>query len=126
MAKKLQSKKTPTTALSQHSVDIATLVNRFYQVVGDVNSQKDSQLFLNDFLTESEITAFAKRLAIAVELDAGKSYDKIRQEYGVSTATISVVSEMISKPGMQLALKKVKTDNWAEQMSEKIVTFLKK
>lgn len=93
------------------------MIERFYQVVGDLRDSRESKLFFLDFLTESERLTFAKRLAIALELEKKKSYEEIRKLYGVSSATISSVAEMIQTPGMQLALKKINTEKWADQMT---------
>lgn len=102
------------------AAEVQHLVDTFYQVVGDLRNEQESKTFLLDFLTESERLTFAKRLAIGLELQAGKSYDAIRKEFGVSSATISSVAEMTKTPGMQLALKKVATEKWADQMSGKL------
>lgn len=121
-----KNQKPKTASAVESDPQLKHFIQTFYQLIGDMNSQADSQVFLSDFLTESEIKAFAKRLAIAVELESGKSYERIRAQYAVSTATISVVSEMMSKPGMILALKKIKTDHWADNMSDKIIKFFQK
>lgn len=97
------------------------LIQRFYQVVADLRTDEESKVFFLDFLTDSERQTFAKRLAIALELQSGKSYENIRQQYGVSSATISTVAEMMSSPGLQLALKKINTEQWAEEKSKKFM-----
>lgn len=99
------------------------ILSRFFQVTGDLRTGSEARLFLTDFLTESERMTFAKRLAIAVELEDGKSYEEIRKIYGVSSATISSVAEMMSKDGVQLALKKVKTEQWADAWADKILKY---
>jgi uncharacterized protein YerC len=113
MPRKSTKKKTPTKKVKAPSSssmlstpEVQHLVDTFYQVVGDLRNENESKLFLLDFLTESERLTFAKRLAIGLELQAGKSYDAIRKEFGVSSATISSVAEMTKSAGMQLALKK--------------------
>lgn len=100
---------------------VTQIVDRFFQVVGDLRSQTESKQFLLDFLTESERITFAKRLAIALELQAGKSYEEVRKLYGVSSATISTVASMMKSDGMKLAFRKIDTDNWAAKMNEKFL-----
>lgn len=99
--------------------DSQRLLAQFFQVVGDLRDPQESHTFLTDFLTDSEQLTFAKRLAIAIELEAGKSYDAIRKQYGVSSATISTVAELMRTAGMKLALKKIANEKWSTQMSDK-------
>lgn len=120
-SKEEQPKVATAPALSRHTAQ--EIVEVFYQVVGDLRNVKESKTFLLDFLTDSERLTFAKRLAIGLELQSGKSYDTIRKEFGVSSATISMVAEMSKSVGMQLALKKVSTEKWATQVSGKFFKF---
>lgn len=101
------------------------MIDRFYQVVGDLRNGDEAKTFLLDFLTRSERATFAKRLSVAIALEEGKSYEEIRKLYGVSSATISSVAEMMISKGMQLAIKKHKTDQWAESWAEKILKKIK-
>ena len=111
--------KAPLSQLSEE------LIQRFYQVVADLHDDQESRTFFLDFLTDSERATFAKRLAIALELQSGKSYENIRQHYGVSSATISTVAEMMTSPGMLLALKKINTEQWAEDKSKKFMKLFR-
>ena len=101
------------------------MIDRFYQVVGDLRTGEEAKTFLLDFLTKSERATFAKRLSVAIALDEGKSYEEIRKLYGVSSATISSVAEMMISKGMQLAIKKFQTDQWADNWAEKILKKIK-
>lgn len=100
------------------------LIDRFFQVVGDLYGKNESRQFLHDFLTQSERITFAKRLAIALELDAGKSYEEIRKGFGVSTATISTVADLMKQPGMKMGIAKVKTEAWADSWAEKLLKIV--
>src|SRR5258708_33624389 len=90
-----------------------TLEKNFATVVADLKNVIEVQVFLRDFLTETERAIFIKRLGIAVLLHAGKSYDEIQKTLGVSSATVSTVMDMVAKKGVQLALKKIADDQWA-------------
>lgn len=96
-----------------------------YQVVNDLKSEEEVTTMINDILSETEKLAVAKRLAIAMFLDKGRSYENIRETLKVSSATIASVQEMLGNPGFQLALRKVKAEEWAEQWSEKITGLFK-
>ena len=97
----------------------------FAQTVTDLRDLNESDTFLADFLTKSEYDAFAKRLAIAYFLKKGKSYSNIKNNLKVSSATIAEIRVLMEKPGIQLALKKIEAEEWANQWSEKIKKFVK-
>ena len=96
-----------------------------YQVMADLRSEVEVTTVLNDLLSETEKLALAKRLAIATFLDKGRSYDNIRETLKVSSATIASVQEMMGSQGFQLALRKVKAEEWAGQWGEKISKLFK-
>ena len=95
------------------------------QAIADTKDLNETNTFLSDFLTESEYEGFAKRLAVAYWLKKGRSYNNIRTNLKVSTATIASVQTMMKKPGFQIALKKVEAEEWANQWSKKIKKFVK-
>lgn len=95
------------------------------QLVSDIRDLNESDVFLADFFTDSEYEAFAKRLAIAYWLRKGRSYNNIKQNLKVSSATIASVQTMMDKPGFELAIKKIEAEEWANQWSEKIKKFIK-
>lgn len=92
----------------------------FFQTVADIKTAKEAELFLHDFLTESEKENFAKRLAVAYWLKKGRSYKNIKDNLKVSSATVASVQDIVSKKGVQMALKNIEADEWANQWSEKI------
>lgn len=97
-----------------------------FQVLADAKSDADMEIVLRALLKESEILTIAKRLAIAVFLDKGQSYDHIRDTLNVSSATIASVAENMNKKGMQVALTRVKAEEWADVWSIKISRALEK
>jgi uncharacterized protein YerC len=116
-----KAKKTNTEQVFPKPAASDEIFERFFQVVGDLRNEEESKTFLLDFLTDSERITFAKRLAIGLELQSGKSYEDVRKMYGVSSATISTVASMMKSAGMKLALRKVSTEKWADQMSHKFL-----
>lgn len=98
----------------------------FYQVLHDSKNEVEVEHVLRALMSDTEILAVAKRLAIAVFLDKGHSYEHIKNVLKVSSATIASVAESMNDRGMQMALQKVKADEWAEVWSAKISNALEK
>ena len=79
-----------------------------------------------DLFSETERQAVIKRLSIAIFLDKGRSYENIKSYLKVSSATIASVGEKMADPGMQLAIRKVKAEEWADDWSQKISSIVDK
>jgi TrpR-related protein YerC/YecD len=92
----------------------------FSQAIADLRDVSEADKFLTDFLTVTEFESFSKRLAVAYWLKKGRSYNNIKDNIKVSTATIASVQTMMEKPGFQLAIKKMEAEEWASQWAEKI------
>ena len=93
-----------------------------YQVLADLKRPKDVKMFLEDVLSDVEKTVLAKRLGIAVYLNKGRSYEVVRQDLKVSSATIASVQKWLDGggEGLQLALKAIEADEWAGEMASKV------
>ncbi len=98
----------------------------FFQVVADLSSPQETETFFADILSEQEIEAIAKRVAIAHYLSYGRSYNNIQENLKVSTSTIAQVEKMLPSPGFQTALKKIEAERWANDWSAKIEKLFKK
>lgn len=98
----------------------------FYKLVEDINSASEAKLIFTDLLSETEQQAIVKRLAIAIFLDKGRSYENIKHYLKVSSATIASVTEKMGDPGMERALQKVKAEEWADDWSKKISSLVSK
>ncbi len=101
------------------------ITETFIQVITDLRDTSETKTFLKDFFNETELEAYTKRLAIAYWLKKGRSYNNIKENIKVSSATIASVQSMIDKPGFKLALKKIEAEEWANKWSEKIKRFIK-
>ena len=97
----------------------------FAQTICDLRDLGETKSFLKDFFNTTEFEAFSKRLAIAYWLKKGRSYNNIKENLKVSSATIATVQSMMDKTGFKLALKKMEAEEWANQWSEKIKRFIK-
>ncbi len=97
-----------------------------YQVLADAKSEVDIEIILKALMSETDLQALAKRLAIAVFLDKRQSYEHITDVLKVSTATIASVAENMNKKGIQLALNRVKAEEWADVWSIRLSRALEK
>lgn len=95
------------------------------QVFADIKSAEEMEKFLEDFLTSGELEILSKRLAIAYWLKKGRSYDNIKQNLKVSSATIAAVQSSMDKAGFQKAIKMIEAEEWATQWAEKIKKFVR-
>jgi TrpR-related protein YerC/YecD len=90
------------------------------QAICDLKDVDETEMFLTDFFAESEYEAFAKRLAIAYWLKKGRTYQNIKENLKVSSATVASVEKDMKKPGFALLLKKVEAEEWASKWAERI------
>lgn len=92
-----------------------------YQVIADIHHPKEAEIVLKDILQNTELKVTAKRLAIAYWLDKGRSYEDIKTNLAVSSATVSGIAEkMKKKSGIEIALQKIRADEWADRWVKKI------
>ena len=91
-----------------------------HQMLADAKNPDEVRQVLQDLLSSGEHTVVAKRLAIAIFLDKGRSYENIKETLKVSSATIASVQEIMGSAGLQLALQKVKAEEWADGWARKI------
>jgi uncharacterized protein YerC len=99
--------------------------DKLAQLIADLPSKEKAQLFLQDFLTETEYTSLAKRLAIIYYLASDKSYEEIKRDVKVSSATIASMQNLLENKssGIYVALKFLKADEWAQKWSQKLSGF---
>jgi len=92
------------------------------QVIADINNRQQAEQFLHDFLTETELVALTKRLAVALSLDKKISYENIKNQLQVSSATIASVQSAMQKypKGFRIALRLAKAEEFATKWSQKI------
>lgn len=96
-----------------------TLLTQLSTVLADFSHPAEVELFLQDFFTDTEINVFTKRLGIIYRLHIGESYEKIKDELKVSSATIASMSELVNKTGIQAGIKKITIDQWAATIFKK-------
>ena len=102
-----------------------SLFHQLVTVLADYHRPYELDVFLRSFLTPTEQIVLAKRLAIARMLEAGCSYEDIKLELKVSSATIASVAEIMATPGIQSALSKLRIDDWADKIASKVIRLFK-
>jgi len=101
------------------------IIKTFIQTLDDLKGIKEKEIFLNDFFNDQELETYTKRLAIAYWLKKKRSYENIKNNLKVSSATIATVEKMLNSEGYKLAIKKMEADDWANVWSEKIKKYIK-
>ncbi len=111
----MQTSAKPLTRQNEH-----LLFKQLSTLLADLDHPKQMEIFLREFLTQTEQLVFAKRLAILWELHQGKSYEEIKDKLNVSSATISSVSEIISRKSLTstlaLLVKDARLSRWLDQL----------
>lgn len=99
------------------------IINTFFQTIEDLSDKEDLAIFFGDFFTKNELETYSKRLAIAYWLNKKRSYQNIKTNLKVSSATIASVEKLLNTSGIKLAIKKMTAEEWANRWSEKINKF---
>ena len=97
-----------------------------FGILSELKTPDEIKMVLGDILTESELTSVIKRLGIAVYLDKGRSYEDIKNNVKVSSATIASVAENIGNSGWQEMIKRIKAEQWATDWTDKITKSIKR
>lgn len=82
--------------------------------------------FLSTFLSSTELTVLAKRLAILKRLHENYSYEQIQKDLAVSSATISSVSQIKDSEASTRVINMLSVHDWASDAADKIRTWLAK
>lgn len=67
-----------------------------YKAVLSLKNESECEAFFEDLCTPQELSAIAQRLSVASMLTDGYVYNKIVEETGASTATISRVNKTLN------------------------------
>jgi uncharacterized protein YerC len=102
------------------------LEKMFCGLLSETDSPEKIKIFFDDLLTEGERMAVLKRMGIAIYLDKKRSYEDIKNNIKVSSATIASVSEKMGNEGWQEMIKMIKAEEWASEWSDKLSGRIKK
>lgn len=97
-----------------------SLEKMLLRVMTEIKTEEEMELVVKNLLTEGEWSAVVKRLGIALYLDKGRSYEDIKNNIMVSSATIASVAESLGESGWQEMIRRIKAEDWAESWSKKI------
>lgn len=98
----------------------------FIKIVSDLKNPKDVESFIKDILSPTEKIMLSKRLAIAVLLSKGYTYENIDNILKVSSPTIMTVSYFLKNGdgGYQKAVNKIFNMEKKEELVDKIEEIL--
>ncbi len=101
---------------SDHEDLLRDLINAF----SSLKSPTEAALFVQDLLTEKEVTNLSKRLRIAKLFLEGKKYEEIEKELHASHETVAKIGAWLAQKGegfrlvIQRLPKKQKVKDWRE------------
>jgi len=101
------------------------LLRTFAQMIDDLGSPKEIEIFLKDFFDDEELTKYVKRLAIAYWLKKGRDKENIQRNLQATPKEISEARKSLKKEGINLALKKIEAEEWADVWVKRIKKFSK-
>lgn len=96
-----------------------------FQMVADIKTPHEAEAIFKNLLSETELVTVIKRLATGYWLTKKRSYEVIKENLKVSSATIATIAQDMKSPGWQLAMKKVLAEEWATKWEQKIKDLLK-
>jgi uncharacterized protein YerC len=102
------------------------LLRTFSQMIDDLDSPKEIEIFLKDFFDEAELEKYIKRLAIAYWLKKGRDTENIKRNLLATPKEIVEAEKSLKKEGVKLALKKIEAEEWANVWSERIKKVVSK
>ena len=83
-----------------------------FEGILQLKNVEECYLFFKDICTIKEFMALAQRFLVARQLDAGKNYNEVYEDTGVSSATICRVNKCLQygDGGYRLVLDRLKED----------------
>lgn len=89
------------------------LADMLYQMVADIKSPAEAEEIFQGLLSETELITVIKRLGVGYWLIKKRSYEIIKGNLKVSSATIATIQRDLDKPGWKSAIKKILAEEWA-------------
>lgn len=97
-----------------------------WQMVADIKNPQEAENIIGGILTDTELSAVSKRLAVGYWLTKNRSYEVIKENLKVSSATIATVQQDLKKSGWKAAITKIEAEEWATKWEARIKAFLNK
>ena len=102
------------------------ILRMWYQLTADIKTPEEAEKIFDGLFSKTELITIAKRLGVGYWLSKARSYENIKQNLKVSSATIASVQQDLKKGGWKEAIKKITADEWASVWEEKIKNLFKK
>jgi TrpR-related protein YerC/YecD len=82
---------------------------RLFKAILSLETEEECSAFFEDICTIKEIQDLSQRLAVADMLNSGEKYQKIEEDTGASTATISRINKCLNygSGGYRTVLEKI-------------------
>ncbi|TSC85430.1 MAG: Uncharacterized protein G01um101416_858 [Microgenomates group bacterium Gr01-1014_16] len=100
------------------------ITGMWYQLIADTKTKEDAEKIFGDLLSETELEAVSKRVAIAYWLAKGRSYENIKENVKVSSATIAAVQQELKREGWKMAMEKIMAEEWSSKWDSKVKSFI--
>jgi uncharacterized protein YerC len=101
------------------------LIKTFAQMIADLDSPKEIETFLTDFFGEEELETYIKRIAVAYWLKKGRDTENIKRNLLATPKEIDLAKNLLKKEGVELAIKYIEAEEFANVWAEKIKKFTK-
>lgn len=84
-------------------------IDQLFEAILTLKSVEECYIFFDDLCTVNEIQSMSQRLEVARMLSKGNTYNRIEEDTGASTATISRVKRCLNygNDGYKLALERL-------------------
>lgn len=102
-----------------------TLNNTFLQLIEDLKTKDEIEIFFKDLLGEKEYKNIVKKLALIYWLRKKRPKDIIKNNLGVSDKEIVESEKQMDKDGIKLGIKYLEAEEFANIWSSKIKKFKK-
>lgn len=96
------------------------VTDTFFQTLEDLKNKNNFEIFLKDFLSESELEKLSKRLAIAYWIKKGRNDQNVKNNLKATLKEIKEVKTKLDSKGYKLAIKLMEAEEWANVWSKKI------
>ncbi|MBI5358924.1 hypothetical protein HZB69_04860 [Candidatus Amesbacteria bacterium] len=97
-----------------------------YQLFCDIKNVSDAKTVLKTILSPTELSTVIKRVSIAYWLSKNRSYENIKNNLMVSSASISDIQKHIRSEGWQAVLRFINAEEWASIWEQKIKSVFKR
>jgi len=96
----------------------------WHQLVADIKTPEEAEKVTRSLFSNTELVTIVKRLGVGYWLTKHRSYENIKQNLKVSSATIASIQRDMKKNGWKLILQKIMAEEWASKWEGKIKKLL--